>query len=391
MKKILIAGGAHSDIPLIKAAQELDYFVITTGNKPDDLGHRYSNQSVMADFSDKEAILSLAKDLKIDAICSSSNDFSIISSAYVAENLSLPGFDDFATTMRLHHKDLFRSLALEIDLKRTKSLSFDFSKGDVLEINDMQFPVIVKPVDLTGGKGISRVANHDQLSKAIDNALSISRLGRIVIEEFFEGTLHSYSTFIQGGKVVFDYADNEFSFLNPYLVSTSTSPALVSDFVLINMRAETEKLAKALSLVDGILHAQFLANGDEFRIIEYTRRMPGDFYSIPVKMSTGFDQAGALIRQCINAPLNPPAEWYQTKFVSRHCAMASKNGKLTDVVISSDIAKKILDQFELKKIEDKINNFMVDKTAIYFLQYESASEMQSFNKSINQLIDVKTN
>ena len=109
----------------------------------------------MADFSDKEAILSLAKDLKIDAICSSSNDFSIISSAYVAENLSLPGFDDFATTMRLHHKDLFRSLALEIDLKRTKSLSFDFSKGDVLEINDMQFPVIVKPVDLTGGKGIS--------------------------------------------------------------------------------------------------------------------------------------------------------------------------------------------------------------------------------------------
>lgn len=391
MKRLLIAGGSHSDIPLIKAAQELDYFVITTGNKPEDLGHVISDQSVMVDFSDKEAMLSLATDLKIDAICSSSNDFSIISSAYVAEKLSLPGFDNFETTTRLHHKDLFRALAIEIDLKRTKSLSFDCSKGDVLDLQDMKFPLIVKPVDLTGGKGITKVDDYNQLLIAIDHALSKSRLGRIVIEEFFEGTLHSYSTYIQDGKVVFDYADNEFSFLNPYLVSTSTSPAFVSDLVLKNMQIETEKLAKALSLVDGILHAQFLASGNEYRIIEYTRRMPGDFYSIPVKISTGFDQAMAVINRCIDAPLTFDTNLQQTKFVSRHCAMASRVGTFSDTVISREITKKILDHFILKKAGDKIRDFMVEKTAIYFLQYESAGEMKNLNKSINQLIDVKTN
>ncbi|MBU3553735.1 MULTISPECIES: ATP-grasp domain-containing protein [Polynucleobacter] len=391
MKKILIAGGSHSDIPLIKAAQELGYFVTTTGNKPEDLGHQYSNQYVMADFSDRDAMLSLANDLKIDAICSSSNDFSIISSAYVAEVLSLPGFDDYLTTLRLHHKDLFRGLALAIGLKRTKSLSFDFAKGDLIKIKGMQFPLIVKPVDLTGGKGISKVNDPHQLAKAIDDALAISRLGRIVVEEFFEGTLHSYSTFIQHGKVVFEYADNEFSFLNPYLVSTSTSPAFVSDAVLKNMRTETEKLANALSLVNGILHAQFLTNGDEYRIIEYTRRMPGDFYSIPVKMSTGFDQANAVINQCINKPLNLLGDWRQKRFVSRHCSMASMNGTFSDMIISGDIDKKIVDRFELKKIGDKINNYLIDKTAIYFLEYESADEMQRFNKGINQLIEVKIN
>lgn len=391
MKKLLIAGGSHSDIPLIRAAQALDYYVITTGNRPEDIGHRYSNRTILADFSDKEAMLSLAERLEIDAICSSSNDFSIISSAYVAQNLSLPGFDDFSTTVRLHHKDQFRDLAKGIGLPRVRSISFDFAKGDKLLVEDLNFPMMVKPVDLTGGKGIHKVHNQAELLKAVELALSISRLNCIVIEEFFEGSLHSYSTFIKGGKVIFDYTDNEFSFLNPYLVSTSTSPALVRESVLRNMRFETEKLALALNLVDGILHAQFLADGDQFRIIEYTRRMPGDFYSLPVKMSTGFDQAGAIIAQCCGVPIAAPIISSQSKFVSRHCAMASGPGIFAGVNISAAIAGKIVDQFDLKAIGDKIENPLVDKTAIYFLQYEDAHEMNELNQSINQLIQVKTN
>lgn len=389
MKKLLVAGGAHSDIPMIKAAQDLGYFVITTGNRADDKGHSFSDQCILKDFSDREAMLALAKNLKVDAICSSSNDFSIISCAYVAETLSLPGFDSLLTTLRLHHKDQFRQLAQEIGLTRVKSLHFDLSKDIKIDIADLKFPLIVKPVDLTGGKGISRVENTHQLQKAIKLATSASNMSRIVIEEFFEGSLHSYSTFIKNGKVSFEYADNEFSFLNPYLVCTSTSPAKVSKFALDQMRQQTEKLASALNLVDGLLHAQFLAKGDDFRIIEYTRRMPGDFYSLPVKMSTGFDQARALIEQCTGGSIITPALWQQEKFVSRHCAMATKTGIIEKTEIASQISKKIVDSFELRVPGNRITNPMVDKTAIYFLEYESAEEMDTINQSINQFIQVK--
>ena len=85
-KKILIAGGGYADIPLIKSAQKLGFYVITSGNNPDDLGHKESDETCLADFSYPEAMLSIAKGLGVDAICSCANDFSAISSAYVAED-----------------------------------------------------------------------------------------------------------------------------------------------------------------------------------------------------------------------------------------------------------------------------------------------------------------
>lgn len=112
MKKLLIAGGGYADIPLIFSAKKLGYHVITTGNRPDELGHLYSDEYHQADFSDIKTMLTLSKQLKISAICACCNDFSALSSAYVAENLGLPGHDSYNTAKIIHHKDLYRQFAL---------------------------------------------------------------------------------------------------------------------------------------------------------------------------------------------------------------------------------------------------------------------------------------
>ena len=390
VKKLLIAGGSYGDIPLIKAAQSLGYYVITTGNRPLEKGHIYSDKFVYADFSDKEAIFSLAKDLKIDAICSSCNDFSIVSAAYTAQKLSLPGFDNYKTTVELHHKDHFKTIATQIGLPRVKSLCIDLTKENIPNLEGLQFPLIVKPVNLTGGKGISKIECNKEIFKALQFASSQSRLKRVVIEEYFVGDLHSYSTFIKDRKVIFEYSDNEFSYLNPYLVSTSTSPTSTQNSVLKNIRLETEKLANALELSDGILHAQFLSNGSQYKIIEYTRRLPGDFYSIPVMISTGFDQAKAVIEQCCDIPIKIPLDYSQSRFVSRHCVMAEKPGTIIGTRISKTISENIIDKFELMAIGEKINNSLIDKQSVIFLEYASLREMEFKNRDINNLIKVIT-
>ena len=84
--KILIAGGSHSDIPMIMAAKNLGCHVITSGNKPEELGHVYSDEYHQADYSDNESMLSLSQQLDIDNICACSNDFPALSSAYVEKN-----------------------------------------------------------------------------------------------------------------------------------------------------------------------------------------------------------------------------------------------------------------------------------------------------------------
>ena len=92
-KKLLLLGGSHAEIPLIKAAQELGWFVITTGNNRDGLGHPYADKTVFADFSNKETMLGLARSEGVQAVCSGCNDFALLSTVYVCEKLGIPGHD----------------------------------------------------------------------------------------------------------------------------------------------------------------------------------------------------------------------------------------------------------------------------------------------------------
>ncbi len=388
-KKLLIVGGSHSDIPLIQAGKKLGYYVITSGNNKYDLGHTYSDETQLEDFADKEAMLSLAKMLKIDAICSNSNDFSVITSAYIAEKLGLPGHDSYLTTIKLHHKDQFKKFALKNKLLVPASLSFDSLKNAIKELDNIKYPAIVKPIDLTGGKGIKKVVNKKEAKIAIKNAFEISRAKRIVIDDFVDGTLHSFSSIIRDMKVVFHFADNEYSYLNPYLVSTSTSPSVNFSGVKDLLIEQTQKVAKLLNLSDGILHMQYLMNGNNINIIEFTRRMPGDLYYKPVEYSTEINYADFVIKASCGMDISDLKQHNQNGFYSRHCIMATEIGKIKDIIIDNSIEKNIIDKFLWWSVGDEIKNIMTYKAGIIFLQYNSEDEMKKKTQKLNELIRIE--
>ena len=202
-KKLLLAGGGYADIPLILAAKSLGFYVITSGNRAADLGHRYSDECCLEDFSNKDAMLNLAQKLEIDAICASCNDFSAITSAYIAEKMGLPGHDSYETTLLIHHKDQYRKFAQKNSISSPLAEGFTSVKDALANLTNFQLPIIIKPVDLTGGKGVSKITNLDDAQEKLEKAFAISRAKRIVIEEFIEGSRHGLSTFIRDGRVVF--------------------------------------------------------------------------------------------------------------------------------------------------------------------------------------------
>jgi biotin carboxylase len=386
-KTVLVAGGSHSDIPFIKAIQSLGHAVITSGNRAMDFGHGYADAVALADFSDPEAMLVLAEKLGIDAICPSANDFSMISSAYVAEHLGLPGYDSYDTTLMLHHKDRFRELGSQIGLTAPKAKHFKTPEIASADITGLCFPLIVKPIDLTGGKGVSRIDNLSGFPAAVRNAFDSSRAKRIVVEEFFSGTLHSYSTIIRDHKVIFEFCDNEFSFLNPYTVSTSTTPATVSPMVLAAVRRETEHLAKTLNLVDGILHGQFLATPSDFRIIEFTRRPPGDFYAVPVEHTTGINPAELAVRPFLGRPLSlPTPRKPDAVYFSRYCLMADREGIFQGTQVAPEIEANIVDRLVVVQPGHRVDNYLNERLGIFFLRYGSSAEMEDKTACIHKLI-----
>jgi phosphoribosylaminoimidazole carboxylase (NCAIR synthetase) len=148
-KSLLMVGGSHADIPMINAAKELGFTVYTSGNRPDELGHRHGDGYHPADYSDPAQVLDVARKLDVDALCPSCNDFSALSCAHVAKELDLPGHDQPVAATVLHHKDKYRQFALANGIRTPKAVSFDSAPPELI---DLEFPVIVKPVDLTGGK-----------------------------------------------------------------------------------------------------------------------------------------------------------------------------------------------------------------------------------------------
>jgi hypothetical protein len=186
--------------------------------------------------------------------------------------------------------------------------------------------------------------------------------------------------------VIFDFSDNEFSFINPYTVTTSTTPARVSKNILSAIREETEKLARALNLVDGILHAQFLATHNDFRIIEFTRRPPGDLYAIPVEQTTGVNPAKLAILPFLGESPRAPTSKAETVYFSRHCLMADQNGIFKGSIVAAEIQNNVVDQLILAEPGRRISNYLNERLGLFFLRYHSQSEMQKKTSRINQLI-----
>jgi len=385
-KKLLLAGGGYADIPLIRAAQDLGFYVITSGNRPDELGHKVSDEYRAADFSDPEAMLVLSRDLEIDAICPCCNDFSAISSAYVAEQLGLSGYDSYATTRLIHHKDSYRKFALKNGIPTPRASGFDDVEAALSSIDNFRFPLMSKPVDLTGGKGITQINNRQEARDALEKAFAISKSGRVVVEEFIEGSRHGFSAFIVNGKVVFHFTDNEYYYLNQYLVSAASTPSTVPGSAVQNLVDQSEKISELLSLETGIFHVQFILQNDEPVIVEICRRPPGDLYIKLVEHATGIDYPSWIVTAFCGSDCTGFNHKQVDGYYLRHCVMAAQSGILDSVVIDSSIAGNIIDSMMWWKTGDPVENHLVAKFGIVFLRFGSLDELLSKSATMQNLI-----
>ncbi|MCM8796077.1 MAG: ATP-grasp domain-containing protein [Candidatus Omnitrophica bacterium] len=391
-KKLLIPGGGYADIPLIEAAKELNFYVITASNRAQDMGHEYADEYYLIDYSDLEAMLELSMKLKIDAICAGSNDFCALTSAYVAEKLNLPGHDSFETSMIIHHKDKFRRFAIENNILCPYAEGFSDIDTAFKEIKKFIFPVIVKPVDRTGGKGISVLSfyNEEEIKFALQKAFMFSKAKRIVIENFITGTRHGFSSFIVNGKIKFYFVDNEHYFKNPFLVSGASTPSIVSEEVEKRLCLEIEKIISRLSLKDGIVHVQFIVHKNLPYIIEICRRSPGDLYTRFVEISTGFKEAYWIIRSSAGLDCNAIEMTRPKGFFTRHCIMSEKPGKLKEIIFDHSIERNIIEKFLWYRPGDIIEDYLTAKFGIVFLKFDSMEEMLYKSERMQELIKVIT-
>lgn len=379
MKRVLILNASHNDERMIKALKELNFYVISTGNKPNLPGHRLCDEYYPADYSDKDAILKMAKELKIDRICACCNDFGVITSSYVAEQLGIPGYDSFETTLILHNKDRFKQFARENGIDTPVAEQFLSAEEAKVFAQTAEYPIIVKAVDLSAGNGIRKAENYAEAIDAIENAFACSRIKHIVIEPFITGTQHGFCSFLINKKVVGYCSNDEYSIVNPYRVEIDTFPASDEHIVAGRLIEQIEKMASLLDLVDGCFHLQYITdNSGHPHIIECMRRIPGGLYTIPGECVSGINWDYWEVRaKCTDNLMDFPMFRHQNKgFFSYKCIMAPQNGIIRKIKISPEIKMHRYGEWWLLHEGDEVDNHLSTPISYIFTSYSSQEEMK---------------
>ena len=292
MKKVLMLGGSMQQIPAIKRAKEMDYYVITCDYLPESPGHQYADEYHNVSTTDIDKVLELAQKINIDGIVAYASDPAAPTAAYVAEKMGLPG-NPYESVKILTQKDLFREFLGKNRFNTPKARGYSSYDEIANEVDEFIFPIMVKPVDSSGSKGVVKVERRSGLKDAVEEALYYSRSKKFVVEEFIEkkGYQVSGDGFSVDGKLVFSSYGNELysgKGTRDYLALGEFWPSLLTKEQKEKVDAEIQNIITALNMRNCAYNIEvILDKNDTPYVIELGPRNGGSYIPQLIEYSTG--------------------------------------------------------------------------------------------------------
>ena len=371
MKRALLVGSSFSAAPIFFLLKKRGLHVSVCGSLRTDPCHQYADASFYIDYSDREALLCLVESERFDYIVPTCNDYSYMSCAWFAKRLGYPGFDNFDVAAIIHTKNEFRRITQQYGVPAPRANRQQVDKP--IDVSGLKYPLLVKPIDSFSGRGVTKVVDVSELDAAVDIARQASRSGEIVLEEFVDGALHSHSAFIQNREIVADFFVDEFCTVYPYQVDCSNHPSRLANTIQSAVRATMSQLVKQLDLQDGLLHTQFIANSDQYWIIECMRRCPGDLYGSLIERSTATSYMDYFVRPFLGEAILPEVQPVAHKPIGRHTI--SVPNPLSTYTFSHTIPASHVQITPLKNSGERMKAAPFDKLAILFAEFPDESTM----------------
>lgn len=313
-KKLAIIGASYLQEPLIEKAKEMGIETHVFAWKANDIGEKSADFFYPISIIEKEKIAEKCQEIGIDGICTIATDLGAITVNYVANKLHLIGNSPFCTRVSTN-KQAMRQCFKKNGDPSPKSIEFvqgdvpisDASIGEILRNNQFTYPVIVKPTDRSGSRGIFKLRDVNGLAEAVMQAESLSFEKSCLIEEFAEGQEYSVEFITWQGKHHFLQLTQKFTTGAPHFIETAhLEPASVSLETLENIKLVVSHALTSLQIEYGASHSEIKITSDgTIRLIEIGGRMGGDFIgSTLVHLSTGVDFVRAVIEVALGIQPN---------------------------------------------------------------------------------------
>ena len=396
-KRLMLLGGIRYLLPVIETAHKYGYWVITVDYLPDNIAHKYSDEYHNVSILDKEAVLELAQKLQIDGILSFAVDPGVVTAAYVAERMGLPFSCSYRSACVLQNKALFRKFLADNGFNVPTAKGYLSVKTALRDVDIFHWPVIVKPTDSAGSKGVTKVDRPEDLRGAAELAFASSHSNSIIIEDYLEksGFSSGSESFFVDGKLMFNgfydqYFDEKAA--NPYTPSAECWPADKPESVLEEVRSELQRLGDLLHFGTGLFNVEWRVCTDgKVYLMEVSPRAGGNRLAEILKYATGVDLVDAEVQKAMGERVNRIHEPRYSGFFAIQVLHSFSDGYFDSLEVDSQFEKNNLIEKEIRvKKGDWISSFTGANAAIgtLFVKADSRKGLSLILDNIDDFVHI---
>jgi carbamoylphosphate synthase large subunit len=294
MKALVIAGGLPQ-VALIKELKKRNITTILADGSENAIARPYADQFFQLPIFDVEAVKDLAIRERVDFLITVCADQVLLVVAQISEMLGLPCYLDYETAQKVSDKEIMKKIFVERGIPTSPYVVMN--KLNTKDIQSLNYPLVVKPVDSYSSKGVRKVLNKEELSIAFDEAIHLSRAKMAVIEEFCSGEEISVDVYVAEGKAYLLCVSNsnKIKEADRFVIFRGKYPAKVSETVLDQIRGVAQKIADVFNIKNAPMLIQLITDGKNISVLEFCARTGGAMKYLLIKHVCGFDVIKAVV------------------------------------------------------------------------------------------------
>ena len=397
-KSLMLLGGICYLLPVIETAHRYGYRVITVDYIPNNVAHKYSDEYHNISILNKEAVLELAQRLQIDGILSFAVDPGVVTAAYVAEKMGLPFSCSYHAACVLQNKARFRQFLANNGFNVPTAKGYGSVEEALHDAPFFHWPIIVKPTDSAGSKGVTKVDCAEYLKSAIEFAFASSHSNSIIIEDYLEksGFSSGSESFFVDGKLRYNGFYDQFfdvNAANPFTPSAECWPSDKPESVLEEVRADLQRLGNLLHFGTGLFNTEWRVCTDgKVYLMEVSPRAGGNRLAEILNDAAGVDLIDAEVRKAMGDTVSGIHEPDYKGCYAIQVLHASSNGRFEGIEINPDFEKSYVLEKEIRVNKgETIASFTGANSAIgtLFLRTDSRANMNRLLNNISDFVTVK--
>ncbi len=391
--RIMVLAGGPDQAALIREIKSTypDSYVILVDMNSKAVASKVADKHLVISTMDFDKVKQAALDEQIDMIMTACGDQPLLTMGLVSEELKLPCYLSMSQILNLTNKKHMKKLMVENDIPTSKYKSFN--SIEKIEDSGLNYPLIVKPADSNGSKGVRKVNNIEELMREAEVSMKYSISNTIIVEEFVEGEDVSSDFYITNGKVyhLMDCLSNKYKpNSGTAVIYQSLIPAPVNPDFNERIQVIAEKIAEVFEIHNSPLLIQTIVKGNDIHVIEFSARLGGGAKYKTIETVTGFNVLKANLNSMLGK--TPLIDYYRNNKKYSRCHLYTKGGVLSQIKgLESLLDKHLIEDYFINRAPGSVlsaPSSSGDRVASILLSAPSIQELEDKITEVMNSIEI---